>query len=149
MLNIVNKTRDKTYRKYDSDLILLFNDVLKMFSLEDKEITIILTKDKYIRQLNKDYRGKDYATDVISFATIDDEDNEDDSYLGDIFINVEATKRQAIDLKHSFRREFNFLFMHGLLHCLGYDHIEEDDEKVMIAKQKDIIKNRGYLDEEI
>ena len=149
MLNIVNKTVDKSYRKYDEDLHILFNDIISHFELDENDLTVILVKDKYMRKINKQYRNKDYATDVISFANEDDSLEENYNYLGDIFINVEATNRQAIQLGHSYRREYSFLFMHGMLHCLGFDHIKKEDEVIMIEKQKEIIEGRTYLDEEI
>ena len=149
MLKIINKTSSSQWRKYDNDLIKIFNDILINHQIEEKDISLILTKSRYIKKINKDYRNKDYATDVISFASCDDEDNLEINYLGDIFINVDKVIEQAKQLGHSERREISFLFMHGVLHCLGYDHILESDEKIMIAKQQEIINNRRYLDEQI
>ena len=149
MLTIVNKTSNSHWRKYDKDLNIIFEDILKVHNLKDKDLSLILTKSKYIRNINKIYRNKDYATDVISFASCDDSDNYDTDYLGDIFINVDKVIEQAKQLGHSERREISFLLMHGVLHCLGYDHIESKDEKIMIKKQQEIIKGRDYLDEKI
>lgn len=96
-----------------------------------------------IHEINKTYRGIDRPTDVISFALMDSEDDyemmEDDNELGDIFINVEAIRNQAKEYGHSLRREVCFLFTHGLLHLLGYDHMEEDEEKEMFALQDVIL----------
>ena len=149
MLTIVNKTSNSHWRIYDKDLNIIFEDILKVHNLKDKDLSLILTKSKYIRNINKIYRNKDYATDVISFASCDDTDNYDTDYLGDIFINVDKVIEQAKQLGHSERREISFLLMHGVLHCLGYDHIESKDEKIMIKKQQEIIKGREYLDEKI
>ena len=149
MLTIVNKTSNSHWRIYDKDLNIIFEDILKVHNLKDKDLSLILTKSKYIRNINKIYRNKDYATDVISFASCDDSDNYDTDYLGDIFINVDKVIEQAKQLGHSERREISFLLMHGVLHCLGYDHIESKDEKIMIKKQQEIIKGREYLDEKI
>lgn len=96
-----------------------------------------------IHEINKTYRGINRPTDVISFALMDSEDDyemmEDDNELGDIFINVEAIRNQAKEYGHSLRREVCFLFTHGLLHLLGYDHMEEDEEKEMFALQDVIL----------
>ena len=143
-ISIVNKTSSKLWRKYDSDFQLLFNDIMLLHDLNNKEITLILVKDKYIKNINNIYRNKNYATDVITFN-----DDEQTDYLGDIFINVDAVVRQAKEYRNTVRREINFLLMHGILHSLNYDHINKDDEQIMINKQKEIFKGRKYLDEEI
>ena len=149
MLTIINKTSSSHWRIYDNDLIKIYNDILIEHNLEDKDLSLILVKSKYIKNINKEYRNKDYSTDVISFASCDDKDNIDTDYLGDIFINVDKVIEQAKQLGHSERREISFLLMHGVLHCLGYDHIETNDEKIMITKQQQIIKGRTYLDDKI
>ena len=91
--------------------------------------------------MNKEYRGVDRVTDVISFAF---EDNENFVYndirmLGDIFICIPVMKRQAYEYGHSEKRELSFLVVHGLLHLLGYDHMTEEDEKKMFALQELIL----------
>ena len=98
-----------------------------------------------IQEINRDYRSIDKPTDVISFALKDSEEDymiseEIDEELGDIFINVEAVRNQAQEYGHSIRREVCFLFTHGLLHLLGYDHMQSEDEKIMFALQ-DVILN--------
>ena len=105
-------------------------------------MSCVLVDDEEIHRINKDYRNIDRATDVISFAL---EDN-DQFYvegmprsLGDIFISVDHAKAQAQEYGHSLYREMCFLFTHGLLHLLGYDHMNEDDEKEMFALQKAIL----------
>ena len=105
--------------------------------------SVIFVNPEEIHEINKTYRGIDRPTDVISFALMDSEDDyemmEDDNELGDIFINVEAIRNQAKEYGHSLRREVCFLFTHGLLHLLGYDHMEEDEEKEMFALQDVIL----------
>ena len=87
------------------------------------------------------YRGIDRPTDVITFAAMEGEvfGMEEEIELGDIFINVDAVVDQAKEYGHSQRREIGFLFVHGLLHCFGYDHMTEEDEKEMTALQKQIL----------
>ena len=109
---------------------------------DDLELSVIFVDDKKIHEINKDYRNIDRSTDVISFAL---EDNEQyylegmPRELGDIFISIDHAKLQAQEYGHSFYRELCFLFTHGLLHLLGFDHMEENDEKEMFALQNQIL----------
>ena len=94
-----------------------------------------------IREINKEYRNKDAVTDVISFAfeEVKDVNYEDVRFLGEIYISYERCKEQAKDYGHSVRREFCYLAVHGLLHLLGYDHMTEEDKKVMRALEEEIL----------
>ena len=110
---------------------------------EDLELSCILVDDQKIHEINKEYPNIDRSTDVISFAL---EDNEQyyvsgmPRSLGDIFISIDHAKMQAEEYGHSLKREMCFLFTHGLLHLLGFDHMEAEDEKEMIAMQKAILE---------
>ena len=109
---------------------------------EDYLLSVTFVRSRTIHQINRDYRGIDRPTDVISFAAKDDMDvffEEEDMDLGDIFINIDYAKRQAKEYGHSYEREICFLFTHGMLHCLGYDHMNEEDEKIMFSLQKKIL----------
>ena len=114
----------------------------KQLGLEaDREISVTFVRSRTIHALNRDYRGIDRPTDVISFA-VQDEDTiveEEMKDLGDLFINIDYAKRQAKEYGHSYEREICFLFTHGLLHCLGYDHMNEEDEQEMFALQDRIL----------
>lgn len=147
-MNIIvrNRTRSKDFAIYKP----LFEQVAKVAEkqLELQEnyvLSVILVKSRKIHQINRDYRGIDRPTDVISFAINDTEDmyemmDEEEIELGDIFINVDYAIKQAEEYGHSLKREMGFLFAHGLLHCLGYDHVtSEEDEKEMFAIQDKII----------
>ena len=105
---------------------------------------IIVNQDK-IQELNKNYRNIDRVTDVISFALEDDNTfiETDMRILGDIYICIEKARSQALEYKHSFLREISFLTIHGLLHLLGYDHMKEDDEKIMFKLQEMILNEYG------
>lgn len=107
----------------------------------DYEISVTFVRSRTIHTINRDYRGIDRPTDVISFAIQDADDIvvEENKDLGDIFINIEYAKKQAKEYGHSYKREICFLFTHGLLHCLGYDHMKEEDSKVMFALQDKIL----------
>lgn len=109
------------------------------------ELSITLTDDESIHVLNKQYRGIDRPTDVLSFPIIDftENDKSDESYkvLGDIVISLERAAKQGEELGHSTQHEAAFLCVHSVLHLLGYDHeTGEADEKIMFDKQKQIIE---------
>jgi probable rRNA maturation factor len=114
---------------------------------EDVEVGVLWVDDTYIRTLNRDYRGKDCATDVLSFAMQDEGEDEpvmeDDPLaellLGDIVISLETAQRQAEEYGHGMDREIGFLLVHGMLHLLGYDHEEESKRQVMRQEEEAIL----------
>jgi probable rRNA maturation factor len=115
---------------------------------ENSEVSFTLVDNEEIHELNKKHRGIDRATDVLSFPLIDFENETlptDGStiYLGDIIISIERAKEQAEEYGHSLERELAFLTAHSMLHLLGYDHMEKDEEAVMFKKQDDILNNLG------
>ena len=115
--------------------------MLKEEKLENVEFNIIFIDNPRIHEINLTYRGVDRPTDVISFAL---EDNKTIDLgvrlLGDIYISIDKAKEQATSFGHSLRREISFLVVHGLLHLLGYDHMTEEEEKVMFAKQEELLQ---------
>ncbi|MBE6147128.1 MAG: rRNA maturation RNase YbeY [Firmicutes bacterium] len=130
--------------KYIVDLEKLLNYALEKETIENAEFSIIFVDKDTIHELNKNYRNVDRVTDVISFALEDNKTIElSVRLLGDIYICVEKIEEQAIEYGHSFQRELSFLAIHGLLHLLGYDHMNEEDEKVMFNKQDDILDSFG------
>lgn len=143
MLNIVNKTKYSDFKQYYPLLEYYYQKTLKTLKLEDKYVlSLIIVGPITIRRINRDYRHIDRQTDVISFALLDSgEDNEFDGVieLGDIFVNRDRVLSQAKEYGHSEKREFVFLFIHGLLHLLGYDHMNPKDEKKMFTLQRKII----------
>ena len=143
MLNIINRTVYKDLKQYDSLLEKYYLKTLKVLGLKDDyAVSVILCGPVTIRRINRDYRDKDAVTDVISFALLDSEEDmeyEDEIELGDIFINRNRVFSQAKEYGHSVEREYVFLFVHGLLHLFGYDHMNEADEKQMFALQKRIV----------
>ena len=112
------------------------------FEQEQGEIGIELTDDETIHVYNREYRGVDRPTDVLSFPCFEGEQliGIPDGHLGDIMISVETAARQAEELGHSTEREILFLAIHGTLHILGYDHMQPEDEEIMLAKQRQILK---------
>ncbi|TLG72156.1 rRNA maturation RNase YbeY [Culicoidibacter larvae] len=107
------------------------------------ELGVILVDNAAIQEINRDYRGKDSATDVITFALEDEASivmlEDMPRALGDIFVSVERAREQALEYGHSFEREFGFLLVHGFLHLLGYDHQNKEDEEVMFQLQEEIL----------
>ena len=128
---------------YEQDFTAIIEKALKTLGIEDDvEVSCVLVDDERIHEINREYRHIDRSTDVISFAM---EDN-DQFYvegmprtLGDIFISVDHAKKQAEEYGHSLRREMCFLFTHGILHLLGYDHMTDEQEKEMFGLQDQIL----------
>lgn len=117
---------------------------------DQAEVSVTIVTNEEIREINRDYRGKDTPTDVISFAL--EEEGEDEveivgadmpPVLGDIIISADRTKEQAEEYGHSFMRELGFLAVHGFLHLLGYDHMTKEEEEEMFSKQKDLLDEYG------
>lgn len=111
---------------------------------EDTEVSILLTDDAYIAQLNSQYRHVEGPTDVLSFSQTEGDDEPipgmEDNVLGDVVISVETAQRQAAEQANSLESEMDMLLVHGLLHLLGYDHAEPDEERVMFARQDEFLK---------
>lgn len=118
---------------------------LNYLKLEDVIFNIIIIDNDEIHKINKEYRGIDRPTDVISFALEDDDTfiSLDKRILGDIYISIDKAKKQSVEYGHSLLRELCFLAIHGLLHLLGYDHMIEEDEKVMFNLQERILDTYG------
>lgn len=114
---------------------------IEMEELDNLEFNIILVDNDYIHELNKNYRGIDRPTDVITFALEDYEDFKDidTRVLGDVYISIDKARSQAIEYGHSLKRELCFLAVHGFLHLLGYDHMKKEDEEVMFGRQELIL----------
>ena len=136
VINLFNNYNDEI--KFDYNAII---DNIQKGINEDIELSLILVDINGIHNINKEYRGIDRPTDVISFCL---EDEEDDKYLGDIFVCIEKVYEQSKEYNHSKEREFAFLVVHGILHLLGYDHMNKEDEEKMFTKQEELLKKLGY-----
>lgn len=135
-INLFNQYGDLPF-----DAQTIINDIVNAFDTivdSSKSASLILVTNHEIQKINNDYRHIDQPTDVISF-----EDGED-NYLGDIFISVDRMMSQAIEFDHSIQREFAFLICHGLLHLLGYDHLNPEEERVMFDKQDELLQLTPY-----
>ena len=142
MFEIINDT-DKDILELDF-LYKYIKYVVDKEKIKDAIFNIIFVSNDKIQELNKTYRNVDRVTDVISFALGDGEDVSKNPVrvLGDIYIAIDVAYKQASEYGHSRIREVCFLATHGILHLLGYDHMNEDDEKIMFDKQREILE--GY-----
>ena len=140
---IINETNEEIKELEEINNVVEF--ALKYQKIDNAIFNIIIVDESTIHEINKTYRGKDSVTDVISFALEDDKTFIETNYriLGDIYICLNKAKAQAIEYGHSFLRELAFLTVHGLLHLLGYDHMKEEDEKVMFKLQEMILNEYG------
>ena len=130
------------YQNYDY-LKEVINHTLEVMDAKESIFTIIFVTKEEIHELNKQYRGVDRVTDVISFALEDAHDVSlsDIRVLGDIYICIDRMKEQALEYNHSETRELSFLTVHGLLHLLGYDHQTKEEEEVMFNLQRKILSD--------
>ena len=116
--------------------------------LEKIYICITLTDNNNIKEINKEYRKIDKATDVLSFPMFEkdelnkiiQQENVKEEIIGDIIISVEKVKEQAEEYGHSFERELSYMVVHGFFHLMGHDHMEEDEKKKMRAKEEKVLE---------
>ena len=141
MFEIFNDTKIKIEEMAKLEKYMKF--VVKKLALDKGIFNIIFVDSDKIRNINREYRHNDKVTDVISFALEDNKDivYEDFRLLGDIYIAVDVAYDQANEYGHSREREICFLATHGLLHLLGYDHMNEEEEKKMFEKQEELLND--------
>ena len=149
MFEIVYENIEKE-QKYEELIEKVLLQCFKEEKLEKSKlyITITLTHPDFIKKVNKKYRKIDKATDVLSFPMfekdeldkkIKEKDFLHEDVLGDIIISVPKVEEQAIEYGHSFEREFSYMIVHGFYHLIGYDHMEEEDKKIMRIKEEKIL----------
>ena len=129
------------------------NTVLEMENIcHDVDVYITLMDNDEIHKINKEYRDVDRPTDVLSFPMFERDEivnlkeqkkNDIEEILGDILISVPKVKEQAEEYGHSFERELSYLVTHGMLHLLGYDHMEEDEKKIMREHEEAVLQKLG------
>ena len=116
------------------------------------ELSVTFVGLDEIHELNREYRGVDRPTDVLSFPQFEDLEEEipevGEICLGDVVICREKAEEQAEEFEHSFERELVYLFTHSVLHLLGYDHMEEDEKKVMRQREEEIMEHIGLMRQE-
>ena len=135
------------FESYEEIYSNLLERILNHLSLHfDPIVSVSFVDNKFIHEMNREYRNVDRPTDVISFAFLDGCDDKEQQLkstgpvcLGDIYISIDKAKEQAKEYGHPLERELSFLFVHGMLHLLGYDHMTPEDEKVMFRLQDEIL----------
>lgn len=148
-LTLENKTNEEI-QNFKNIFVKIIKRTLKKLKIKNKvSLSVSFVSDETIKLLNKEYRQIDKSTDVLSFVFNEQLDEEELTFylsqikikeLGDIVINYNQAKQQALQYNHSLIREVCFLFTHGLLHLLGFDHKKIDDEKNMFCLQEEILK---------
>ncbi len=143
-VTIYNETDEEF--PYEEIIEKVINKAFEIERLKKASCSIIIVDNSYIHKLNKEYRGIDRVTDVISFALEDEKSMvipDGTRLLGDIYICLDKAKEQAKEYGHSLERELCFLAVHGLYHLLGYDHETEEEAEVMFKKQEEVLKAYG------
>ena len=137
---LTNTTKEKVEEKDIENICKL---TFKKLDVKNPVVSITVVDNNKIKEINRDYRNKDVETDVISFAFEESNDYiyEDIRFLGEIYISIDKAKSQAEEYGHSLKREICFLTVHGLLHLLGYDHIEESDRVIMRKLEEEILES--------
>ncbi len=144
----------KPQKEYEEIIQDVIKTCYKQEKIENSKliITITLTTPENIKEINKTYRDIDRATDVLSFPIfekdeldkkIEKKDFEIEDMLGDIVISIEKVEEQAVEYGHSFERELSYMVVHGFYHLMGYDHIKEDDKKIMRKKEEQVLEKLG------
>lgn len=147
MMLVFENEMNEEFDKYEEIYQTLMEKTFKKLNIKkDYEVDVNLIDNERIHEINREYRHVDRPTDVISFAFLDHVDGEVTikgdipTLLGEIFISVDKAKEQANAYGHSLLREMSFLFVHGLLHLLGYDHMTKEEETIMFSLQEEILK---------
>lgn len=145
ILSVINNTKEDL-KKYQKQYQRILEETLQVLKIKDEvSLSVSFVSPYKIRKYNREYRNIDKVTDVISFAMEDSECyyQDDNRELGDIFICYQRAVKQSKEYGHSLERELSFLFTHGLLHLLGYDHQNKEDEEEMFSLQEKILNNLG------
>ena len=136
---IINTTNHEDIDFNELDRVIKF--ACKHLKVNNPMLNIVIVDKERIQEINREYRNKDAVTDVISFAfeEVDDVEYDNIRFLGEIYICYDRCVEQAKEYGPSIKREFCYLAVHGLLHLLGYDHMTEEDKKVMRAEEENIL----------
>lgn len=148
---IDNRTEEAFSLEFSQTIEKIIADALAYEGFQKPcEVSVSIVDNEEIHQINKQFRDIDRATDVLSFPLLTFEEGEipdlnekDEVLLGDIIISLERAREQAEEYGHSLKREIAFLTAHSMLHLLGYDHMEEEEEKEMFEKQREILNKAG------
>jgi probable rRNA maturation factor len=114
--------------------------MLRALELGDCELSVLLTNDREIHELNLCHRDKDKPTDVLSFPLDDEANSEGTRWLGDVVISIDTAERQALGRKRGLLEEVRFLLAHGILHLIGYDHATKAEKREMDAMTRRLVR---------
>ena len=151
-LLIDNRTEELLAAELEDAILRAAAEALKYEAFDENcEISVSIVDNEEIRQINKQFRNIDRATDVLSFPMLTFEGEEEadrnengEIILGDIIISLERAREQAEEYGHSLKREVAFLTAHSMLHLLGYDHMEPEEEAEMFRRQREILLQAGF-----
>ena len=143
-------------KEYEDVINRVLTKCFEEENLKDSKlyITVTLTNPENIKEINREYRNIDRATDVLSFPMFEKDELEEKiknndfehvDVLGDLVISIEKVKEQAKEYGHSFERELSYMLVHGFYHLMGYDHIEEEDKRQMRPKEEKILNDLKIL----
>ena len=142
---------NEDFNNYEEIYSYLIEKAFKVLNLSfDPVVSVSFIDNEEIHKINKEYRKIDRPTDIISFAFLDNEDRAKEYasgmpvILGDVYISLDKADEQAKEYGHSMKRELCFLFVHGLLHLLGYDHMTKEDEEIMFPLQDKILEGETF-----
>jgi probable rRNA maturation factor len=143
-MEVLIKNQQKIAKIHRRRIREIIKNIIQYLKVDEKtEISILFTDDKFIKSLNKKYRGINKSTDVLTFSLNEGDlkfpEVDKNKLLGDIVVSVETAQRQANNLNHNLEKELMILLIHGLLHLIGYDHEEDRDNKIMQVKENEIL----------
>lgn len=143
-MEVLIKNQQKIAKIHRRRIREIIKNIIQYLKVDEKtEISILFTDDKFIKSLNKKYRGINKSTDVLTFNLEEGDlkfpEVDKNKLLGDIVVSIETAQRQANNLNHNLEKELMILLIHGLLHLIGYDHEEDRDNKIMQVKENEIL----------
>ena len=148
-INYLDIKENKGYEKIVEKVLKVCFEVESLIN-KKLYVEVILTNPENIRKINKEHRNIDKGTDVLSFPMFEKEELvnlslEHLEVLGDIVVSIEKVKEQAEEYGHSFERELAYMLVHGFYHLLGYDHMEENDKKIMREKEESVLTKLNII----
>jgi probable rRNA maturation factor len=144
MTNQVNIQADPSFQHFEPTVQSACHTILKLLNIDDTSLTVVLTNENAIHQLNLEYAGEDHTTDVLSFPSGDTDPDTGLQYLGDIVIAVPIAQKQSDAGGYSLKNELGLLAVHGTLHLLGYDHDDVDSAQQMWELQQEALLQMGF-----
>jgi probable rRNA maturation factor len=144
MTNQINIQSDPPFQHLEPTVQSACRMILTLLNVDDASLTVVLTNENTVRQLNLEYAGEDHATDVLSFPSGEIEPDTGSQYLGDVVIAVPIAQKQSDVGGHSLVSELSLLTVHGTLHLLGYDHDDAESKQRMWSLQQKALLHMGF-----